>query len=298
MPLRSSTSPGVGLSPFADRAAYATSKGGLITLGKVLAMGFAPRYRVNTICPGLIDTPMTAALPHHNSNPDALKRYALQRLGQDVEVAQAALFRVPPPRPSSPASPWRSMAAAHSTDRASKYTGGLNMNRHIADQIDAAIDPVTVAERWLGDFSRALRMADQTSLSELFTEEAYWRDLLTCQWDFRSLKGRALICEQLLEETPDCEMRDFEIDCRYSAPHWEVRGGTRVIEVIFAFSTSIGVGNGVVRLVPVEANQREYRAWGLMTSLQSLNGHPEGSTGPPERIAVKNPELARPDRAG
>ena len=35
---------------------------------------------------------MTAALPDHNSNPDALKRYALQRLGQDVEVAQAALL--------------------------------------------------------------------------------------------------------------------------------------------------------------------------------------------------------------
>ena len=164
------------------------------------------------------------------------------------------------------------------------------MNRHIADQVDAALDPVPVAERWLGDFSRALRMADQTSLTELFTEEAYWRDLLTCQWDFRSLKGRALICERLLEETPKCEMRDFEIDRRYSAPHWEVRGGTRVIEVIFAFSTSIGVGNGVVRLVPVEANQREYRAWGLMTSLQSLNGYPEAvDARRRERIEVKNP---------
>ncbi|WP_246505302.1 SDR family NAD(P)-dependent oxidoreductase [Microvirga antarctica] len=85
-------SSGVGLSPFAERAAYATSKGGLITLGKVLAMELAPRIRVNTICPGLIDTPMVAALPLHNSNPDLLKRYALQRLGRDVEVAQAALF--------------------------------------------------------------------------------------------------------------------------------------------------------------------------------------------------------------
>jgi NAD(P)-dependent dehydrogenase (short-subunit alcohol dehydrogenase family) len=85
-------SSGVGLSPFAERSAYATSKGALITLGKVLAMELAPRIRVNTICPGLIDTPMTAALPRHNSNPDAMKRYALQRLGRDVEVAQAALF--------------------------------------------------------------------------------------------------------------------------------------------------------------------------------------------------------------
>ena len=38
---------------------------------------------------------MTAALPDHNSNPDALKRYALQRLRQDMEVAQAALLLSP-----------------------------------------------------------------------------------------------------------------------------------------------------------------------------------------------------------
>lgn len=85
-------SSGVGLSPFANRSAYATSKGALITLGKVLAMEFAPSIRVNTICPGLIDTPMTSSLPNHNALEQTLERYALRRLGRDDEVAQAALF--------------------------------------------------------------------------------------------------------------------------------------------------------------------------------------------------------------
>ena len=81
-----------GLSPFPKRAAYATSKGALITLGKALAMEFAPVIRVNTICPGLIDTPMTAMLPNHNQLQQTLQRYALGRLGRDDEVAEAALF--------------------------------------------------------------------------------------------------------------------------------------------------------------------------------------------------------------
>lgn len=81
-----------GLSPFPNRSAYATSKGALITLGKALAMEFAPAIRVNTICPGLIDTPMTATLPNHNQLQQTLTRYALGRLGRDDEVAQAALF--------------------------------------------------------------------------------------------------------------------------------------------------------------------------------------------------------------
>ena len=85
-------SSGTGLSPFPNRSAYATSKGALITLGKALAMEFAPAIRVNTICPGLIDTPMTAGLPNHNALEQTLERYALRRLGRGDEVAQAALF--------------------------------------------------------------------------------------------------------------------------------------------------------------------------------------------------------------
>lgn len=81
-----------GLSPFPQRSAYVTSKGALITLGKALAMEFAPAIRVNTLCPGLIDTPMTAGLPNHNALDKTLERYALRRLGRAEEVAQAALF--------------------------------------------------------------------------------------------------------------------------------------------------------------------------------------------------------------
>ncbi|WP_210497118.1 flavin-containing monooxygenase [Microvirga antarctica] len=164
------------------------------------------------------------------------------------------------------------------------------MNRHIAGQVDEANQPGAIAERWLADFSRALDTGDLEALADLFIEDAYWRDLLACQWDFRSIKGRELICARLVNEASQSGLREFAVDHRYSPPHWETRAGKRVIEVIVAFSTGIGTGNGVVRLEPVEGGQRPYRAMGLMTSLQGLNGYPEAvDDNRRERVAVRNP---------
>lgn len=51
-------SSGQGLQPFVRRSAYAASKAGVIAFSKSIAMEWAPAIRVNTICPGAIDTPM------------------------------------------------------------------------------------------------------------------------------------------------------------------------------------------------------------------------------------------------
>lgn len=84
---------GVGLSPTPERSAYAASKAGLITFTKVLAMEWAPDVRVNTICPGSVDTPM---LRDAYSDPAVMakiiERYALKRLATAEELASAILF--------------------------------------------------------------------------------------------------------------------------------------------------------------------------------------------------------------
>lgn len=86
-------SSGQGLQPFARRSAYAASKAGVIAFSKSIAMEWAPAVRVNTICPGAIDTPMVRA----GYTQDVLReqvapRYALGRIGEPVEIAQAALY--------------------------------------------------------------------------------------------------------------------------------------------------------------------------------------------------------------
>jgi NAD(P)-dependent dehydrogenase (short-subunit alcohol dehydrogenase family) len=66
--------------------AYAASKGGVVTLTRALAAELAPSIRVNSVCPGMVDTPMTAGLERD------LDRYALGRIAEPLEIAQAILF--------------------------------------------------------------------------------------------------------------------------------------------------------------------------------------------------------------
>ncbi|MBI2727440.1 MAG: SDR family oxidoreductase [Polaromonas sp.] len=85
-------SSGQGLQPFVRRGAYAASKAGVISLSKTLAMEWAP-IRVNTICPGAVDTPMVRA----GYTAEALQtqvgaRYALGRVAEPIEIARAALY--------------------------------------------------------------------------------------------------------------------------------------------------------------------------------------------------------------
>jgi NAD(P)-dependent dehydrogenase (short-subunit alcohol dehydrogenase family) len=74
------------------QAAYAASKGGIVSLTLVAAREFAPRgIRVNTIAPGLIDTPMMAGLPEAARASLAQQPEFPKRLGYPGEYARLVL---------------------------------------------------------------------------------------------------------------------------------------------------------------------------------------------------------------
>lgn len=69
--------------------AYSASKGGVVSFSRALAIECAPKgIRVNCICPGVIETPMTAEVLAY-SRPKVLP---LKRLGQPDDIARVALF--------------------------------------------------------------------------------------------------------------------------------------------------------------------------------------------------------------
>jgi len=82
----------LGLRTIGQVAPYNASKAGLIHLTRVLAMEWA-RYhiRVNAICPGYIETPMTAPMTPL-VRAAVLARTPLGRTGEPRDVAKTALF--------------------------------------------------------------------------------------------------------------------------------------------------------------------------------------------------------------
>ena len=87
---------GVGITPTGPGStAYVASKGGVIAMTKALAMELAPTVRVNVVCPGAVETPMTQGFLRNAAgevDPVWAARYALRRPAVADELAAAILF--------------------------------------------------------------------------------------------------------------------------------------------------------------------------------------------------------------
>ena len=87
---------GVGLLPTGGGStAYVASKGGVIAMTRTLAAELAPAIRVNAVCPGAVETPMTDGTLRDATGaviPAIVNRYALGRPAAPAEIAAAILF--------------------------------------------------------------------------------------------------------------------------------------------------------------------------------------------------------------
>ncbi|QSE90415.1 SDR family oxidoreductase [Rhodococcus pseudokoreensis] len=83
-----------GVLATAELGAYGASKFGVRALTRVAALEFAERnIRVNAVCPGSIDTAITAGADFADDDMDAyVKSIPMQRRGLPLEVAKAILF--------------------------------------------------------------------------------------------------------------------------------------------------------------------------------------------------------------
>ena len=87
-----------GVVAVKDRFAYSTSKGGVISLTKSIALDFVnDNIRANSICPGTVNTPWVERITQNYDNPEKARelmrqRQPLGRLGEPDEIAMAAVY--------------------------------------------------------------------------------------------------------------------------------------------------------------------------------------------------------------
>ncbi|MEK3914037.1 SDR family NAD(P)-dependent oxidoreductase [Paenibacillus sp. FSL H7-0331] len=88
----------LGLVGAKDSIAYSAAKGAVVNMARSMALDHAPDgIRVNSLCPGPIDTPFLHASFQRQADPEraralALDKIPLARFGTPIEIANAALF--------------------------------------------------------------------------------------------------------------------------------------------------------------------------------------------------------------
>lgn len=83
----------LGIRPTRDKAAYGAAKAGVINLSKAIALDYGPdNIRCNVICPGYVDTPLTAHIDAAARDAFLARSQALHGLIRAEEVAALAVY--------------------------------------------------------------------------------------------------------------------------------------------------------------------------------------------------------------
>jgi cation diffusion facilitator CzcD-associated flavoprotein CzcO len=137
------------------------------------------------------------------------------------------------------------------------------------------------AENWLAQFEATLAGTGDGSLQALFHHDSFWRDVLALSWNIQTINGGDAIAREL-QACAAARPKNFAIDPDRAAPRQVTRAGTNSIEAIFNFETAVGRGNGILRLIPDQADGNRLKAWTLLTALDELKGFEEqqGNTRP------------------
>ncbi len=152
------------------------------------------------------------------------------------------------------------------------------------------------ANAWLSAFERALSQRDSSALAPLFLADCHWRDLLALTWDVLTLSARGPVLEALVQSVTRFDPANFRIEARRTPPRLVKRAGESVLEVLFAFDTSVGPCEGVLRL-KAGPNGAPRQAWSLATTLDAIAGHEERCRRPRNRSHTEPRDFTAPNWA-
>jgi hypothetical protein len=137
-----------------------------------------------------------------------------------------------------------------------------------------SVDAAKVASEVIDRLNNALKQKNYKAVSDLFLEDAYWRDHLGLSWDYRTIKGRGNIVK-FLEHSARLAQIDIDQSSPFRAPHVgpiDAFGDVTGVEFFTTFANDVGHGRGVVRMAEKDG---VWKIFTIFTTLQELKGHEE-----------------------
>jgi len=156
----------------------------------------------------------------------------------------------------------------------------------------ALLDHKEIAIDWLNKFSSA------RSVDNLFHQDAYWRDILACSWDFHTFHGLQSIVTFHTDRVLPANLHSFRLtNADLLQPYPDITW----IQGLFDFSIGdFASGAGVFRLGADIASQTTgtepvWKAHFVFTDLEAFTNHPE-ATGPNRYSLPNHGDWLGPDR--
>jgi hypothetical protein len=138
------------------------------------------------------------------------------------------------------------------------------------------VNAAVVAQAWFDTFADYVQTGDVDGVLRQLVDDAFWRDILSLTWDFRTFYGNKHIQKFLTDRLSISKLDALQLDAS-SASVQKFYPDVLWIQAFFTFSTAVGTGSGILRLVPVQGS--EWKAHTIFTCLEGLRGCPE-LTGP------------------
>lgn len=145
---------------------------------------------------------------------------------------------------------------------------------NLGSTVDPNLDVQAVVDDWFSKFAKAIGLKDVQAIVDLFIDGAFWRDMLSLTWDFRTFEGKNAVSKFLQDQlsvfnpqpnTFSLQRDRIELQRPYQDIAW--------IQAFFNFDTNVGHASGVFRLVPLLDGA--WKAHVVYTNLEDLKGFPE-----------------------
>lgn len=141
-------------------------------------------------------------------------------------------------------------------------------------------DPQEIATSVVNAFNKALQSKDYPALSQLFTDDGFWRDHLALTWSFRTVQGPSNILSFLKtssESKNGFRLAKIGLDTtsalrKPQAIPIDGKGEVQGIQFFFTIETVLGTGLGIARLAEVDG---QWKIFTFYTRINDLKGHEE-----------------------